>query len=86
MVLAKEVSIKNSIEIYKDQFSMGLWLQIKNMIQPPIPLINLAVEEEVMGEILIKEVKAQIIPTIKAMEITPMMGIIVNFIKIINWA
>lgn len=56
------------------------------MIQPPIPLINLAVEEEVMGEILIKEVKAQIIPTIKAMEITPMMGIIVNFIKIINWA
>lgn len=54
------------------------------MIPPPIPLINPAIEEEVMVEILIKEVKAEIIPTIEAMEITPIIGIMVNFIKIIN--
>lgn len=54
------------------------------MIPPPIPLINPAIEEEVMVEILIKEVKAEIIPTIVAMEITPIIGIMVNFIKIIN--
>ena len=54
------------------------------MIPPPIPLINPAIEEEVMVEILIKKVKAEIIPTIEAMEITPIIGIMVNFIKIIN--
>ena len=54
------------------------------MIPPPIPLINPAIEEEVMVEILIKKVKAEIILTIEAMEITPIIGIMVNFIKIIN--